>query len=160
MMRRMRTCLRQLQQVFKNCGSMCVRCILILVNMVAWRFMRASHKELTLCWRVGITEPITKDFVRNLNKTKYMYVISHLTLQHTFLIINAMWNFAYMYTSLCNIISNFKSKKEPMNCLWLSIEDEYVPSVLSFVNNCTWCVFYNAYLELLRIKNWELTFEV
>ena len=30
--------------------------------------------------------PITKDFVSNLNKIEYMYVIYHLALQYTFLL--------------------------------------------------------------------------
>ena len=78
------TNLQYLQVVFKNCGSVCVQCIPISTNMIAWYFMKICHKELTLCWRVGITRPITKDFVGNLNKTEYLYIISHLTLQHTF----------------------------------------------------------------------------
>ena len=64
------TNLRHLQRVSKTCGSICVQCITILMNKVAWRFMIACYKELMLCWRVGITRPITKVFVGNLNKTE------------------------------------------------------------------------------------------
>jgi hypothetical protein len=72
----------------QECGSVCVQCIPISMNRGAWRYMRACHKELTLCWRIGVTRPITEEFVNNLNlnKTEYLYIVSHLALQHTFLL--------------------------------------------------------------------------
>ena len=101
------TNLQHLQEVFKNCGSVCVQCIPISVNMIAWHCMRACHEELTLCWKVGVTWSITKEFVGNLNIIEYFYIVFHLALQHTYLL-SIMWVFAYMCTSLCSIISNFQ----------------------------------------------------
>ena len=73
-----------LQEVYNNCGSICIKCIPISMNKIAWHFMRARHKELMLCWRVGNIGPIYRDFVGNLNKTEYLYIVSHLALQHTY----------------------------------------------------------------------------
>ena len=39
------TNLRHLLEVFKNYRSICVRCIPIWVNKIAWRFMRICHEE-------------------------------------------------------------------------------------------------------------------
>ena len=64
----------------------CVQLIPISMNKFAWRFMRACHEELTLCWRVGVIGLISKDFVGNLNKIEDLYIVSHLALQHTFLL--------------------------------------------------------------------------
>ena len=80
------TNLQHLQEVSKKFESVCVQCIPNLVNKTAWRFMKACHKELMLCWSIGVTRPITKDFVGNLNKIEYMYIVSHLALHHTFLL--------------------------------------------------------------------------
>jgi hypothetical protein len=82
------TNLQHLQEVSKNYKIVCVQCILIAMQMIAWCFMRACHNELTLCWRVGVTGPITEDFVGNLNKIEYMYIVSFL-----------IW--------LCNILSYY-----------------------------------------------------
>ena len=68
-------------------GSVCVQCIPIFVNMIACRFMRTCHKELMLCWRVGVTEPITKDLVDNLIKTEYLCIVFHLALLHTLILL-------------------------------------------------------------------------
>ena len=35
---------------------------------------------MMMCWRVGVIESITKDFVDNLNKTEYVYIVPHLAL--------------------------------------------------------------------------------
>ena len=80
------TNLQHLQEVSKNCGRVCVQCIPISVNKIAWRFMRACHKELRLCWRVGVTWPITQEFVCNLNKVENLYIVSKFALHHTFLL--------------------------------------------------------------------------
>ena len=88
-----------LQEVFENCRSVCVQCIPISINKFAYRFM--------LCWRTWRIEPITKDFVSNLNKTEYMYSFS-LGFVVYFLDTNLKWHLAYMCTSLCSMISNFQ----------------------------------------------------
>ena len=56
------TNLRHLQEVSKNCGSMCVQCILVSIKRIAWRLMRARHKKLTMCWRVRVSKPINKGY--------------------------------------------------------------------------------------------------
>jgi len=48
--------------------------------------MKLYHEELMLCRRIGAIGPITKDFVRNSNKSEYLCIVSHLTLQYTFLL--------------------------------------------------------------------------
>jgi hypothetical protein len=126
------TNLRHLQDVSKNCGSIDVQCIPIEMSMIAWCFMRARN-EVVL--RVGTIGPITEEFLGNLNKTKYLHVIFIWFVTY-FLIINLIWNFAYMCTSLCNITFKFEIWKEHVNCLWLFVEDESIHIVLSFVRNC------------------------
>lgn len=42
--------------------------------------MRACQEELVLCRRAMATKPIFEDFVVNLNKTEYVYIVSHLAL--------------------------------------------------------------------------------
>ena len=105
------------------------------MNKIAWRFMRACHKELTLCLRIGVTRPITKDFVGNLNETEYPCIISHLALQHTYYQCNVkfcihMHKFVQYHIQFSNL------KKKHVNCLWLSVEDESLQRILNIVGNC------------------------
>ena len=80
------TNLQHLPKVSNNYGSMCVQCIPILMNNITWSFMKTYHKELMMCSRVRVIGLFTKDFVGNLNKTNYPYIIYDLALQHTFLL--------------------------------------------------------------------------
>ena len=113
------TTLEQIYDTSKNIQELwecvCVQCIPISMNKIAWPFMRACHEELTVCWRVGITGPITKDFVRNLKKIEFLYIDSHLALEHTFLLSRSC---EILHTSAVCAISYliFKFEKEHVNC--------------------------------------------
>ena len=96
--------------------------------------MRACHEELKLCWRVGVNGSITKKTVGNLNKTEYLCIVSHLALQHTFLL--SMYC-EFLHTCAQVSYPIFKCEKEPMNCSWVFVEGEFLQSVLSFVRNYT-----------------------
>ena len=69
-----------------------------------------------------------------------MHIVSHLAFAAHFLTINVVWNFAYMCTSLPNIISKCQIWKEHVNCLWLSVEDEFVQNVLNIVRQCIFTI--------------------
>jgi len=73
---------------------------------------KSMPQRIDVVLRVEVATPITTNFVGKSNKTKWVYIDSHLTLHHNFLhTLNVMWIFAYMCTSLCNIKSNFLISK-------------------------------------------------
>ena len=87
----------------------CMFNIPILVNMIAWRFVRACHNELTLCWIVRITRPIIEDVVGKLNKIEFMYIVSHLALQHCSSC-QLLWTSHRLATSFTTTISAHSKK--------------------------------------------------
>ena len=129
------------KEVSKNCGSMCIRCISISMNKIAWRFMRACHEELTLCWRVGVIGPITKDYAGNLNTTEKLYILYSFSfgVATNFPTINViMWNFTYMCTSLCSIISNLQ--------IWKRTYEVFVVVCWRWV--CSTCTWYWSWVQM------------
>jgi hypothetical protein len=102
----------------------------ISVNMIAWRFTRACREESTMCWRVGVIGPITKDFVGNLNKIEYMFIVSHSALQHTLLLLKRTWKFCMHVHKFVQYHIQFEIWKRVS---WLSVEDEFVQRVLFFL---------------------------
>ena len=119
----------------KNYGSVCVQCIPISMNMIAWHFMRARHKELMLCWRERVIGLIAKDFISNLNKTEYQYIVFNLALQDILLLL-ILCEIFHICAQVCAVTYPVFKLKKPINCLWLSVEGESVQSMLNFVCNC------------------------
>ena len=86
--------------------------------------------------QVGVNGPITKEFVGNLNKIEYLHLVSHLALQHTFLLL-MQCEILHTCAQFCAVsYPYFKSKKRAYELLSLSVEDELIQSVLSFVREC------------------------
>jgi len=64
---------------------------------------------IAIVLKCRVIGPITKDFVINLNKVEYLYIVFHLTLLHIFLLYCNVWLCMYNCTNCIVLCPIFKS---------------------------------------------------
>jgi len=133
--------------MYPNCNA--DDCMVFYESMPQWiDFVLKSRGYWTNNWR----------FCRQLEQN-WVYVysfVSHLALQHTFLLLINVIFFLHICAQFCVVLYPiFKPTKKHVKCSWLYVEDEYVQKVINFVCNYRCNVGALFYFNKGVINEWE-----